>query len=128
MNLRRTLGVESLDAFLEIVRLAQAAVAMALEFDRDRQRRILGIVEQLLRGALRQRREGAKLVHQLVGRILSSPSGTHSVAMPQSSACFAEMRLERITMSLVRVMPTIFCSRAEPPDPGICPSFCSGNA
>ena len=29
--------------------------------------------------------------------------------MPQSSACFAGMRLERMTMSLVRVMPTIFC-------------------
>ena len=38
------------------------------------------------------------------------------------------MRRERITMSLVRVMPTIFCSRAEPPEPGICPSFCSGSA
>jgi hypothetical protein len=25
-------------------------------------------------------------------------------------------------------MPTIFCSRAEPPDPGICPNFCSGSA
>jgi len=31
-------------------------------------------------------------------------------------------------MSFVRVMPTIFCNRAEPPEPGICPSFCSGSA
>ena len=31
-------------------------------------------------------------------------------------------------MSLVRVMPTIFCRRAEPPEPGIWPSFCSGSA
>ena len=23
---------------------------------------------------------------------------------------------------------TIFCNRAEPPEPGICPSFCSGSA
>jgi MFS family permease len=50
------------------------------------------------------------------------------VAMPQSSASLAGMRLERITMSFVRVMPTIFCKRAEPPDPGICPRRCSGRA
>src|ERR1700730_4555135 len=31
------------------------------------------------------------------------------------------MRRERMTMSLVRVTPIIFCSRAAPPDPGICP-------
>ena len=37
------------------------------------------------------------------------------------------IRFERITMSLVRVMPIIFCSRAEPPEPGIWPSFCSGS-
>ena len=49
----------------------------------------------------------------------SLSSGTHSVAMPQSTACLPAMRLERITMSLVRVMPTIFCRRAEPPEPGI---------
>jgi len=30
------------------------------------------------------------------------------------------MRRDRITMSLVRVMPTIFCKRADPPEPGIC--------
>jgi hypothetical protein len=30
-------------------------------------------------------------------------------------------------MSLVRPMPTICCRRAEPPEPGIWPSFCSGN-
>ena len=57
-----------------------------------------------------------------------SASGTHSVAMPQSSACRPGMRLDRITMSLVRVMPMIFCRRAEPPEPGIWPSFCSGSA
>ncbi len=28
----------------------------------------------------------------------------------------------------VRVMPMIFCSRAEPPEPGIWPSRCSGRA
>jgi len=55
-------------------------------------------------------------------------SGTSSVTTPQSYACFAGRRRERITMSLVRVMPTIFCSRAEPPEPGIWPSFCSGSA
>ena len=58
----------------------------------------------------------------------SSASATQSVAIPQLSACLAGMRFERITMSLVRVMPTIFCSRAEPPDPGIWPSRCSGRA
>ena len=56
----------------------------------------------------------------------SLSSATISVAMPQSSACCAAMRRERMTMSLVRVMPTIFCSRADPPDPGIWPSRCSG--
>src|SRR3954466_9357471 len=45
---RRTLGVEGLYAFLEVLRLAQAAVAMAFELDCDRQRRILGVVEELL--------------------------------------------------------------------------------
>src|SRR5215203_3785813 len=101
---------------------------MALEFDRDREAGVLGVVEQFFRGALRQRREAAQFFTSLSVADSSSASETHSVAMPQSWACCAGMRLERITMSLVRVMPTIFCSRAEPPDPGICPSRCSGNA
>src|SRR5689334_11940593 len=46
---RRPLGVEGLDAFLEIVRLPQPAVAMPFELDRNRQRRVLGVVEELLR-------------------------------------------------------------------------------
>src|SRR5450830_68982 len=58
----------------------------------------------------------------------SSASGTHMVAMPQSYACWPGTRRERMTTSLVRVMPTIFCRRAEPPEPGIWPSFCSGSA
>src|SRR5690348_1963922 len=49
----RPLSVEGLDAFLEIVGLAQPAVAMPFELDRNRQRRIFSIVEELLRGALR---------------------------------------------------------------------------
>src|SRR5258707_15105654 len=53
----RTLSVKGFDAFLEVFRLSQAAVAMALQLDRHRQRRVLGIVEQLLGSALRQRRE-----------------------------------------------------------------------
>ena len=30
--------------------------------------------------------------------------------------------------TLACCLPMIFCSRAEPPEPGICPSRCSGNA
>src|SRR2546423_9823521 len=67
LELRRALGVERLDALLEVVGLAQPAVALALQFDRDRKRRVLGVVEQLLGGALRQRRERAQLVDQYVG-------------------------------------------------------------
>ena len=33
-----------------------------------------------------------------------------------------------VTMSFWRVMATIFCSRALPPEPGIWPRFCSGSA
>ncbi len=47
---------------------------------------------------------------------------------PSHRPALPGMRRERITISLVRVMPTIFCRRAEPPEPGICPSFCSGRA
>ena len=51
-------------------------------------------------------------------------------AAPEACArMIARLARERgITMSLVRVMPMIFCSRAEPPEPGICPSRCSGSA
>src|SRR6516225_8244776 len=67
---RRTLCVESFNAFLEIFRLTQPAVAMAFEFDRDRKRRILGIVQELFRRSLRERGEGAELVDEPVGRPL----------------------------------------------------------
>src|SRR5579862_70735 len=65
---RRPLGVERLDPLLEVIRLAQTAVAMAFQFDRNRQRRVLGVVEEFLGGSLRQRQEGAELVDELVGR------------------------------------------------------------
>src|ERR1700722_11894747 len=67
---RRTLGVKGLDAFPEIVGLTQTAVAMTFEFDRDRQRGVLGIVQQLLGGPLRQWSKAAKLVDKLVGCLL----------------------------------------------------------
>ena len=54
--------------------------------------------------------------------------GTQSVATPHWNVCGPGMRRERITLPLVRVMPAIFCRRAEPPEPGIWPSFCSGRA
>jgi len=49
---RCTFGVEGLDTFLEVLGLPQAAVAMAFELNRNGQRRILGIVEELFRSAL----------------------------------------------------------------------------
>src|SRR6202035_5987686 len=67
---RGPLGVEGLDALLEVIRLAETAVAMAFQFDRDRQRRILGVVQELLRRSLGHRREGAKLIDKLVGHLL----------------------------------------------------------
>ena len=116
---RRAFCVEGFDPFPEIIRLAQPAVAMAFQFDRNRQRAILGIVQKFLCRPLRERREAASSSTSLSVAFSSSASGTHSVAMPHSMPAWPEMRLERITMSLVRVMPTIFCRRAEPPDPGI---------
>ena len=58
----------------------------------------------------------------------SSASGTHSTAMPHSWACRAGIRRERIATSLVRAIPIIRTSRAEPPEPGIMPMRCSGSA
>ena len=68
LELRRPLGVKRLDALAEIVRLPQPAVAVAFELDRERQRRVFGVVQQLLRRALRERRERAQFVDQRVGR------------------------------------------------------------
>src|SRR5205085_10473730 len=70
LELRGALGVERLDALLEVVGLAQPAVAMAFQLDRNRQRRVLGVVEQFLGGALRQWRERAQLIHQRVRCLL----------------------------------------------------------
>src|SRR5438477_12159071 len=71
----RTLCVESFNPFLEIFRLTQPAIAMTLKFDRDRERRIFGIVQKLLRRPLGERGEGAKLVYELVGRFLEFAIG-----------------------------------------------------
>ena len=120
--------MESFHAFAKIVRLPQPAVAMPFELDRDRERRVLGIVEKLLRGALCERRERKQFVDQSVGRRFELAIGDAFGGDAPIEACVPAMRLERITISLVRVMPTIFCRRAEPPEPGIWPSFCSGNA
>ncbi len=127
---RGALGVKRLDALTEVVGLPQAAVAVSLELDGDGQARVLGVVEELLGGALGDGRgEKARSSSTRASVAFSrSASGTHSVAMPQSRACRPGMRFERITMSFVRVIPTIFWSRAEPPEPGIWPSFCSGSA
>ena len=91
-------------------------------------RRVLGVVEQLLGRALGHRREGAQLIDQRVDRRFQLGVGHAIGGDAPVERLAAGMRLERITMSLVRAMPTIFCSRAEPPEPGIWPSFCSGRA
>jgi len=62
---RRAFCVEGLDPFLEILRLAQPAVAMAFQFDRNRQRGVFRIVQKFFRRPLRQRREAAKLIEFL---------------------------------------------------------------
>src|SRR5581483_8928653 len=67
LEFSRALGMEGFDAFTEVFRLPQPAVAMTFELDGDRQCRILGVVVQLLRCALRDRREGEELVDQRVG-------------------------------------------------------------
>ena len=67
--------MKGLDALAEIIRLAQPAVAMAFELDGDGERRILGIVEQLLGRALRKRREASQLVDQRIDRRLKPVVG-----------------------------------------------------
>src|SRR3954470_5696273 len=65
---RGPFGMECLDAFAEVVRLAQAAVAMAFQLDRDRERGVFGVVEQLLGGALRDRGKGEQFGSERIGR------------------------------------------------------------
>src|SRR5215208_3734932 len=63
----RPFGVKRLHALAEVVGLPQPAVAVTFELDRKRQGRVFGVVEQLLRRALRQRRKRAQLVDQRIG-------------------------------------------------------------
>src|SRR5437763_15563679 len=128
LEVRLALGVKGLDAFDEIVGAAQPAIGLAFELDSERQARILAIVHSFL--ALRCA-SGAKLHNSSTSASVifsSSASATHSVAIPHSNARNPVIRRERMTMSLARVTPTIFCSRAAPPEPGIMPSRCSGKA
>src|SRR5262245_42981671 len=53
------LGMKRLDTFLEISRLPEPAVAVPLELNGDGQRCILGVVQELLGGALGDGRERA---------------------------------------------------------------------
>jgi len=62
--LRLSLGLEGLDAFAEVIGLAQTAVTMALELDGNGERRVLGVVEKFLCRALRQRRETAEFINK----------------------------------------------------------------
>src|SRR6476646_9787560 len=64
----RPLGVECFDALTKVVRLPEPAIAMALKFNRRREGRVFCVVKQLLGSALRERREGATLFHQFIGR------------------------------------------------------------
>jgi len=119
--------MKGLDALAEIVRAAQPAIGLALQLDCQRQIRFLDVVQQLLRGALRQRREPAQLLDEPIGRgfelgIIDALCGDAPLV-----GLAAGNAPQRMTMSLARVIPTIFCSRAAPPDPGICPRRCSGS-
>ena len=60
--------MEGFDAFAEVVRLPQPAVAMALKLDCRGQHSILGVVEELFCRALGQWRERPQLIDQGVGR------------------------------------------------------------
>jgi len=60
--------MKGLDALAEIVRAAQPAIGLALQLDRQRQIRVLDVVQQLLRSALGQRREPAQLRDEPIGR------------------------------------------------------------
>ena len=101
---------------------------MAFQLDRDREGGILGIVKELLGGALGERREAVQLVDQGRSGAFELIVGNGFGGDPPVVRLPAGNAPERMTMSLVRVMPTIFCRRAEPPEPGICPSRCSGSA
>ena len=59
--------MKGVDALTEIIRAAQAAIGLALQLDRQRQIRVLDVVQQLLRGALSQRREPAQLLDEAIG-------------------------------------------------------------
>src|SRR5690606_19287778 len=74
---RRAFFVEGIHAFAEIVGRAQAAVAMPLEIDGDGQAGIVGVVEQLLGGALGERRKGDQLFHQRIDSAFEFSVGDH---------------------------------------------------
>jgi hypothetical protein len=65
---RLPLRMKRLDPLPEIVGGAEAAVIGAFEFDGEGERRVLGVVEELLGGALREGRKGAELVDESGGR------------------------------------------------------------
>ena len=130
MKRRLALLVERLDALAEIVGLSAGGCSNGLRA-RSRSRA----------ARPRCRSAASSPCAAPAARTPRSSSTSASVALPAASSAThlgrdapfvapaaPGMRRERITMSLVRVMPTIFCSRAEPPEPGIWPSFCSGSA
>jgi hypothetical protein len=125
---RFALCVEGLDAFAEIIRAAQAAIGLAFELDGERQARVLGVVEEFLRGALGERRKAAQFLDERVGRGFELAVGDGFARNTPFIGLAPPTRRDRMTMSLVRAMPTIFCRRAAPPEPGIWPSRCSGSA
>ena len=60
--------MECFHALAKVVRLTQPAVTMPLELDRRRQHSILGGVQELFSGALREGRECAQFIDQRIGR------------------------------------------------------------
>ena len=55
--------MERLDPFTEVVRLSQPAIAVALKLDGGRKHSIFGIIEKLLRRALRDSRDEWKVAY-----------------------------------------------------------------
>ena len=76
--------MERLNAFAEVVGLAEPAVALSLEFDGGFEIGVLGRVEERLRVRCASGENARNSSTSASVAASSLSSGTHSVAMPQS--------------------------------------------
>src|SRR5215469_18777367 len=59
--------MKRLDALAKVFRTAKPAVAVSFQLDRNRKRSVLCIVQQLLRGALSERRKRDQFANECIG-------------------------------------------------------------